>query len=86
MRKKQLSKMYRNTYKGKYSRIWTISELYYPEETSTGHFMTKITEILSTKMKTYVICSQPTYSSRGKKAPRNEYHNGVDIIRVSSTT
>jgi len=78
--------MYRNTQKEQDPCVWTISELYYPEETSTGYFMTKITETFSTKIKTYAICSQPTYSSRGLKAPRKEYYNGVNIIRVPSTT
>jgi len=79
-------KMNNITKSKKRPRIWTISELYYPEETSTGHFMTKITEVLSARFNTFAICSQPTYSSRGIKAPRNESHNGVDIIRVFSTT
>ena len=28
-------------------KIWVISELYYPEETSTGYYITKISEDLA---------------------------------------
>ena len=67
-------------------RVWTFSELYYPEETSTGHFMTKITEALSYHFETFSICSQPSYGLNGVKVQRTEVYNGVNIFRVSSTT
>ena len=67
-------------------KVWVISELYYPEETSTGYFITKIAEGLSPNFPTYVLCSQPTYSSRGISAPVREVHNGVVIRRCGSTT
>ncbi len=75
-----------NYKKRKHRRIWTFSELYYPEETSTGYFMTKISEKLSFNFNSFAICSQPTYSFRGIKSPRNEIYNGVNILRVFSTT
>ena len=28
-------------------RLWVVSELYYPEETSTGYYLTKIAEGLT---------------------------------------
>ena len=68
------------------SCVWVISELYYPEETSTGYYMTKIAEGLADDVEVKAICSQPTYSKRGTKAPRAEVHNGVEIFRVRSTT
>ena len=68
------------------NRIWIISELYYPEETSTGHFMTKIAEGLGLEFTVKVLCAQPSYSKRGVQAPKREVHNGVDIIRCYSTT
>src|SRR5690606_13531445 len=66
--------------------LWVVSELYYPEETSTGYYMTKIAEGLAEERSVKAICSQPTYSKRGSKAPRQEMHNGVEIFRVWSTT
>jgi colanic acid biosynthesis glycosyl transferase WcaI len=65
---------------------WVVSELYYPEQTSTGYFLTRIAEALAEHYKVRVLCSQPTYSSRGRNAPSNEFHNGVCIHRCWSTT
>src|SRR5713226_9201285 len=65
--------------------VWVISELYYPEETSTGYFLTGIAEGLAQSVPTGVICSQPTYAARGRLAPRRERHNGVEVVRVRST-
>jgi len=70
----------------KKKRIWVISELYYPEETSTGYYMTKIAEGLSSEFEVKVLCAQPSYSKRGLRAPKKERHNGVDIFRCYSTT
>ena len=61
--------------------FWIITELYYPEETSTGHFLTRIAEGLAKNKDVSVICSQPTYSQRGIIAPKKEHHNGVHIYR-----
>ena len=65
--------------------VWVISELYYPEDTSTGYFMTGIAEGLAARFATSVICSQPTYAARGTTAPWRETHDGVDIHRVRAT-
>jgi len=67
-------------------QIWVISELYYPEETSTGYFLTKIAEGLTRYYSVDVLCSQPTYSERGVRAPAREQHNGVSIQRCRGTT
>jgi len=67
-------------------RVWIVSELYYPEETSTGYLLTRIAEGLVERFRVGVLCSQPTYSSRGRSAPNNESHNGVNIHRCWSTT
>ena len=68
------------------NRIWIVSELYYPEETSTGHYITHIAEALASHSDVRVICAQPTYSQRGVRAPENERHGGVRILRTKSTT
>ena len=60
---------------------WIVTELYYPEETSTGHYLTQIAEGLALTDEVSVLCSQPTYSQRGIKAPKNEVHNDVKICR-----
>lgn len=66
--------------------LWIVSELYYPEETSTGYFLTKIAEGLSPHFPVRVLCTQPTYSARGKRAPSREIHKGVAIRRCRGTT
>ena len=68
------------------NKVWIVSELYYPEETSTGYFLTKIAEGLSPYFSTHVLCSQPTYSARGISAPVREVHRGVTIRRCRATT
>jgi glycosyltransferase involved in cell wall biosynthesis len=67
-------------------RLWVLSELYYPEETSTGYLVTKIAEGLATDFDVRVLCSQPTYSARGLRAPGTEVRNGVIIHRCPSST
>lgn len=67
-------------------RLWVVSELYYPEETSTGYYLTRIAEGLTDDFDVKSLCGQPNYSSRGTRAPKRERHNGVDIFRVAGTT
>jgi len=64
------------------SRLWIITELYYPELTSTGYYMTEIAEGLAGERPINVICGQPNYSARGITAPRYEERNGVRIFRL----
>ncbi len=69
----------------KRNRLWVISELYYPEETSTGYYLTRIAEGLTDKFDVKVISGQPNYSARGTIAPRQEMHKDVEIFRVAGT-
>jgi glycosyltransferase involved in cell wall biosynthesis len=66
-------------------RLWIVSELYWPEQTSTGYFMTGIAEGLASDYDVRVLCGQPTYSARGVKGHRQEIHNGVTIFRCLGT-
>jgi colanic acid biosynthesis glycosyl transferase WcaI len=67
-------------------RLWVVSELYYPEETSTGYYLTKIAEGLTDDFSVHVLCGQPNYFRRGTKAPARETHKDVDIHRCAGTT
>jgi colanic acid biosynthesis glycosyl transferase WcaI len=67
------------------NRVFVISELYYPEDTSTGYFITKIAEGLAEHHSVEAICAKPTYSERHLEVPFQETHRGVDIRRVRST-
>ncbi|MBX9796724.1 glycosyltransferase family 4 protein [Sphingomonas sp.] len=66
-------------------RLWVVSELYYPEQTSTGYFLTRIAEGLADSFDVSIICGQPSYSERGIKAPRFEERHGTRIHRVRAT-
>ncbi|CAA6693588.1 MULTISPECIES: glycosyltransferase family 4 protein [unclassified Lentimonas] len=67
-------------------QIRIISELYYPEETSTGYFVTGIAEGLAASggCAVSVLCAQPTYSQKGVLAPKRESRNGVGIQRLAA--
>ena len=72
---------------GKQKRIlWVVTELYYPEETSTGYYLTKIAEGLADDFDVKVICGQPNYSAKGIRAAKREIYKNVEIFRVSGTT
>ena len=66
-------------------KLWVISELYYPEETSTGYFLTRIAEGLADDHNVHGIAAQPSYSERGIKAPALEERSGTVINRIRST-
>lgn len=66
--------------------LWVVSELYYPELTSTGYYLTQIAEGLTDTFEVKALCGQPNYSARGTRASKREVRNGVDIFRVSGTT
>ena len=66
--------------------LWVVTELYYPEETSTGYYLTRTAEDMIEHFDVKVICGQPNYSARGTKAAKRETRNGVDIYRAVATT
>jgi len=66
--------------------LWVVTELYYPEETSTGYYLTRIAEGLTVDFEVRVLCGQPNYSARGTKAPKREVHKKVEIFRAGGTT
>lgn len=66
--------------------LWVVTELYYPEETSTGYYLTRIAEGLTDRFNVRAICGQPNYSARGSRAPKHERRNSVEIFRSGGTT
>lgn len=65
--------------------VWIVSELYYPEETSTGGVLTILAEGLASSHSVRALCSQPTYNARGVVAPTYEVRNCVTIRRCMGT-
>lgn len=72
--------------KAEKQRLWVVTELYYPEETSTGYYLTRIAEGLADDFDVRVLCGQPNYSARGTQAPKREIHKNVEIFRAFGTT
>ncbi len=66
--------------------LWILSEVYYPEEISTGYYLTSIAEGLAKHRSVKVLTGQPKHMSRGQRAAKRETRNGVDIIRAWGTT
>jgi len=75
-----------NTKETKRKRLWIMTEVYYPEEISTGYYLTSIAEGLAKDFDVRVLCGQPKHMSRGITAPKREVRNGVEIYRTSATT
>ncbi|MER3524977.1 MAG: hypothetical protein C4326_13240 [Ignavibacteria bacterium] len=67
-------------------RVWVLSELYYPEQSATGYYVTGVAEALANDFDVRVLCAQPTYAARGTKAPQREVRRGVTIYRCLATT
>jgi colanic acid biosynthesis glycosyl transferase WcaI len=67
-------------------RLWVVTELFYPEVTSTGYYLTRTAEGLAGTFEVQALCGQPNYLARGVRAPRRERHRDVEIHRVRGTT
>lgn len=67
-------------------RLWVLSELYYPEDSATGYYVTKTAEALAATHQVSVLCAQPTYRARGTVAPAYEILNNVRVHRCAATT
>ncbi|MBR2648179.1 MAG: glycosyltransferase family 4 protein [Sediminibacterium sp.] len=64
-------------------RYWIVSELFYPEEVSTGYVMTKIAEKLNETESVGVICGPSDYQAGVFKA-KYELSNKILIKRVNT--
>ncbi len=62
-------------------RLWLVSEVFYPQETATGFYMTGIAEGLAADFDVHALCAQPP----GEALPPSECHNGVRIERCCGT-
>lgn len=68
----------------KVKRIWIVTELFYPEETSTAYILTKIANKLTEKYEVHVISSAGAYD-REKSVAKSlqEINKSIIITRVS---
>lgn len=63
-------------------RYWIVSELFYPEEVSTGYVMTRIAEKINESESVGVICGPSGYQSRVLKA-KYELSESILVKRVN---
>ena len=47
----------------KKEKLWIITELFYPEKTSTAYILTEIAKVLSEKYEIHVLCGNPVYDN-----------------------
>lgn len=66
-------------------KLWVVSELYRPEDTSTGYFLTTIAEGVADRFDVNILCGRPTYAWRGQAVPRREHVAKTHIRRLWST-
>ncbi len=63
-------------------RLWIISELFPPEETSTAYIMGEIANAMTSKYDVKVICGPEIYDS-SKKGNAAATNSSLDVIRVN---
>lgn len=64
--------------------LWVISELFYPEETSTGYIMTEIANYMTSKYIVKVICGPEVYDENKKRdeSSKQRLDSSIELIRV----
>lgn len=67
-------------------KLLVFTELYYPEETSTGYILTNIFEILAQNHQVEVITSPLADHFQNQDFLRKKVHNSVDIIRCGGSS
>jgi len=63
--------------------FWIISQLFYPDETSTGYVMTKIAETLTNIGQVNVICGSSDYQSRNLST-KDKLNEKINLFRIQT--
>ncbi|UJB67899.1 glycosyltransferase family 4 protein [Acaryochloris sp. 'Moss Beach'] len=66
-------------------RIIVLTELYYPETTSTAYFLTEIAQGLAAEHEVTVLTGASMYESRSASLPQYEVVKGVEVQRCRGT-
>lgn len=61
--------------------FWVVTELFFPEETSTAYIMTKISEQVAGKRRVHVLCGPAAYQQSKIMADAEQLEN-IEITRV----
>ena len=64
-------------------KFWIISQLFYPDETSTGYVMTKIAEKLTDIGQVNVICGSSDYQSKNLSS-KERLDEKINLIRIQT--
>ena len=67
-------------------KLWLISELFPPEETSTGYIMGEIANALASKYDVTVVCGPAVYDKNKKQDTNNKFilDSSIQLIRVDA--
>ena len=66
-------------------KLWIVTELFYPEETSTSYILTKIANKLCEKYEVHVICGPSSYEKTViESSSDNRLNKDVNVHRVSN--
>ena len=73
--------------KSNIQRLWIITELFPPDETSTSYIMGEIANAMVQKYKVGVICGPEIYDKRKKVDVNNKFKldDSIDIYRTEAT-
>lgn len=65
-------------------RLWIISELFPPDETSTSFILGEIANVMAQKYEVKVICGPEVYDRRKRTDPNNKFvlNTLIEVIRV----
>lgn len=85
--KQHLAKEHRMVYSKKLQKLWIVTELFPPDETSTSYIMGEIANAMARKYEVGVICGPEIYDKRKKTDLNNKFklHNNIDIYRTEGT-
>ena len=67
-------------------QIWVLSEIYFPEESSTSYLLTKTAEGLAQEYKVTAITGPATNFFQRIDSPKYELRNNVEIFRCQGTS
>jgi colanic acid biosynthesis glycosyl transferase WcaI len=67
-------------------KVIILTELYYPEQSATGFFLTQIAEGLADEFAVWVITGPATVGLQPTRAPDRERRHGVSIVRCAGTS
>lgn len=67
-------------------KLWIVSELFPPDETSTAYILGEVSNALAEKYDVKVICGPEIYDKRKKLDTQHRFvlHPGIEVFRVSS--